>query len=146
MYCAFQVVSRLLAQNGILPSWIEKQKHVTELTAALQARLAGEWAAAHISINSSSSNDSSSAWQAANAAAVTEAAVYSGAHSSALSELNAAIDGYNLEVPAYHLQRGRYFHLLNHRKCSHYVLVFVSTFQQLCTAACNCTAQSNHWR
>eukprot|EP00953_Heterococcus_sp_UTEX-ZZ885_P036062 18594-Heterococcus_DN1.PRE.1 len=104
---AVEVVSRLLAQNGILPSWIEKQKHVTELTTALQARLAGEWAAAHININSSSSTDSSSAWQAANAAAVTEAAVYSGAHSSALSELNAAIDGYNLEVPAYHLQRGR---------------------------------------
>jgi hypothetical protein len=103
------VVSRLLAQNGILPSWIEKQKHVTELTTALQARLAGEWAAAHITVNSnSSSTDSStSVWQAANAAAVTEAAVYSGAHSSALSELNAAIDGYNLEVPAYHLQRGR---------------------------------------
>jgi Domain of unknown function (DUF1992) len=66
-----QVVSRLLAQNGILPSWIEKQKHVTELTAALQARLTGEWAAAHMNINSSSSTDSSSAWQAANAAAVT---------------------------------------------------------------------------
>jgi hypothetical protein len=45
--------------------------------------------------------------RSANAAAVIEAAVYSGAHSSALSEPNAAIDGYNLEVPAYHLQRGR---------------------------------------
>jgi hypothetical protein len=114
VYCTLQVVSRLLAQNGILPSWIEKQKHVTELTAALQAQLAGEWAAAHINCNSSSTtsstanSSSSSEWKAANAAAVTEAAVYSGAHSSALTELNAAIDGYNLEVPAYHLQRGRY--------------------------------------
>ncbi|KAG5177653.1 hypothetical protein JKP88DRAFT_350648 [Tribonema minus] len=128
---ATDVISRLLAQNGILPGWVEKQKAVNALGAALRARVRGDWAAAYLDANrggggggaphapspggtrsggggsDSGGGGGAPAWVHPDAAAFRRRAEGAADHADVLRELNAAIDAYNLEVPSYHLQRGR---------------------------------------
>ena len=99
------VVSRVLSANGILPSWIDKQKLVTELTAHLKTKLLGDIAAAYLAANASAADGAQ--WQQPDQIETIQAVVASDRHSALTTELNASIDAYNLEVPNYNLQKGR---------------------------------------